>query len=152
MSAPDDQEVLDALLWASRTLYAARLDRDGLVLAANPALHTAAGSTDLRGERLDTLIAAPERPVLAAHLEAATGTWSSRAISFWQEGGDAAAEDRLVHVRRDDAGALLVVAEPHGEERDRLVEQVLHLNDDLIVSQRDLGRRRREVTRAQADA
>jgi serine phosphatase RsbU (regulator of sigma subunit) len=47
---------------------------------------------------------------------------------------------------------VLVVAEPHGAERDRLVEQVLRLNDDLIASQRDLGRRQRQVARAQAGA
>jgi sigma-B regulation protein RsbU (phosphoserine phosphatase) len=148
--ADDDQPVLDALLWSSRTLYAARVDRDGTVLAANPALETAAGSTDLRGEPLGSLVAAPQRPALAAHLAAADDAWSGKTIGFWQ-GGTAAAEDRLVHVRRD-GDEVLVVAEAHGDERDRLVEQVLRLNDDLIASQRDLGRRQRDVSRAQAGA
>jgi hypothetical protein len=151
MSPADaDPQVLDALLWASRTLYAARVDRAGNVVAANPALQAAAGAGELRGAPLASLIAAPQRPALAAHLAAATGAWSALTVGFWQ-GGTAAAEDRLVHVR--DAGEdLLVVAEPRGDERDRLVEQVLRLNDDLIASQRDLGRRQREVARAQAGA
>jgi hypothetical protein len=145
----DDQRVLDDLLWASRTLYAARVDRDGTILAANPALE-AAGRGALRGAALGTLVAAPQRPALAAHLAAAGAAWSCQTIGFWQ-GGVAAAEDRLVHVRAS-GDVLLVVAEPHGEERDRLVEQVLRLNDDLVASQRDLGRRQRDVTRAQASA
>lgn len=145
-----DQPVLEALLWASRTLYAARVDADGVVVEANPALANAAGG-ELVGERFDSVIAAPQRPALAAHLGGATaGEWACATIAFWQ-GGTAAAEDRLVHVRAVD-DVVLVVAEPHGEERDRLVEQVLKLNDDLIASQRDLGRRQREVSRAQAGA
>ncbi|WP_445149269.1 PP2C family protein-serine/threonine phosphatase [Baekduia sp. Peel2402] len=145
-----DQPVLEALLWASRTLYAARVDADGVVVEANPALAAAAGG-ELVGERFDSVIAAPQRPALAAHLGGATAEeWACATIAFWQ-GGTAAAEDRLVHVRAVDDG-VLVVAEPHGDERDHLVEQVLKLNDDLIASQRDLGRRQREVSRAQAGA
>jgi phosphoserine phosphatase RsbU/P len=147
---PFDGPALEALLWASRTLYAARVDGDGVVAAANPALIAAAGD-DLAGQRLDTLVAAPQRPALAAHLAGASDdAWACRTIGFWQ-GGNTSAEDRLVHVRRA-GGEVLVVAEPHGAERDRLVEQVLRLNDDLIASQRDLGRRQREVARAQAGA
>jgi phosphoserine phosphatase RsbU/P len=147
-----DGSALEALLWASRTLYAARVDRDGVVLEANAALEAAAGGA-LAGERFDAVIAAPQRPTLAAHLaNAPADAWAPMTIGFWQ-GGTTAAEDRLLHVRaigRD--GEVLVVAEPHGDERDRLVDQVLQLNDDLIASQRDLGRRQREVTRAQAGA
>jgi len=150
MTPADDREALDALLWASRTLYAARTDADGVVLAVNPALAEAAGG-DVRGQPLASVVAAPQRPALAAHLAAADSAWRALTIGFWQ-GGTAAAEDRLVHVRATGDGELLVVAEPHGAERDRLVEQVLRLNDDLIASQRDLGRRQREVTRAQAGA
>ncbi|HET6506894.1 MAG TPA: GAF domain-containing SpoIIE family protein phosphatase [Baekduia sp.] len=146
-----DQEVLRALLWASRTLYAARVDRDGVVRDANPALEAAAGGA-LAGERFDAVVAAPQRPALATHLASAPAdAWARLTIGFWQ-GGSTAAEDRLVHVRAMADGEVLVVAEPHGDERDRLVEQVLRLNDDLIASQRDLGRRQREVTRAQAGA
>lgn len=145
-----DQPVLEALLQASHTLYAARVDRDGLVLEANPALERAAGGT-LVGERFDAVVAAPQRPALAAHLGGApTDRWACKTIGFWQ-GGSTAAEDRLVHVRAV-GSEVVVVAEPHGNERDRLVEQVLQLNDDLIASQRDLGRRQREVSRAQAGA
>jgi hypothetical protein len=53
--------------------------------------------------------------------------------------------NRTLYAARVDPGGLVVVAEPHGEERDRLAEQVLRLNDDL-------GLRRREVTRARAGA
>ncbi|HWI72211.1 MAG TPA: GAF domain-containing SpoIIE family protein phosphatase [Baekduia sp.] len=138
----DEQQVLDDLLWTSRTLYAARVDRDGTILAANPALEAAAGRGDLRGETLGALVAAPQRPALAAHLAAAGAAWSSETIGF-SPGGTAA--DRLVHVRAGDGGEVLVVAEPPGDDRDRLAEQVLRLNDDLLA-------RRREVVRAQAGA
>jgi phosphoserine phosphatase RsbU/P len=154
MTRPEhfDGPALEALLWASRTLYAARVDRDGVVLDANPALQDAAGGA-LAGERLDAVVAAPQRPALATHLaEATSDGWTCMTLGFWQ-GGSTAAEDRLVHVRAvGDDGDVLVVAEPHSDERDRLVEQVLQLNDDLIASQRDLGRRQREVARAQAGA
>lgn len=152
MSPDFDRPVLEALLWASRTLYAARVDRDGVVLDANPALEAAAGGT-LAGERFDAVVAAPQRPALAEHLTRAPhDAWARMTIAFWQ-GGSSAAEDRLVHVRAvGDGREVVVVAEPNGDERDRLVEQVLRLNDDLIASQRDLGRREREVTRAQAGA
>jgi serine phosphatase RsbU (regulator of sigma subunit) len=143
----DETQALDALLFASRTLYAARVDRAGIVIAANPALADAVEG-DLRGEHLDSVVAAPQRPVLRRHLQEAGVAWTTFQIGFWQ-GGVAPAEDRLVHVR-EDGDALLVVAEPHGTERDRLVEQVLALNDDLIESQRALGRRQRDVARAQA--
>jgi len=145
----DDERAIDALLWASRTLYAAHVDRDGNVLAANPALVAAAGS-ELAGAPLSSLVSAPQRPALAAHLAAAADEWAVLTVGFWR-GGTAAAEDRLLYVR-DEGERLLVVAEPHGDERDRLVDQVLRLNDDLITSQRDLARRQREVGRAQAGA
>jgi phosphoserine phosphatase RsbU/P len=144
----DELQALDALLFASRTLYAARVDRAGVVIAANPALTGAAGG-DLRGEALDSVVAAPQRPVLHQHLQQAGVAWDTFQIGFWQ-GGTAPAEDRLVHVREVGDDELLVVSEPHSAERDRLVEQVLALNDDLIASQRALGRRQREVARAQA--
>jgi sigma-B regulation protein RsbU (phosphoserine phosphatase) len=149
MSLGDDERAVDALLWASRTLYAARVDRDGTVLAASPSLVAAVGR-ELEGEPLSSLVSAPQRPALDAHLAAANAEWAVMTVGFWR-GGTAAAEDRLLYVR-DDGEALLVVAEPHGDERDRLVEQVLRLNDDLITSQRDLARRQREVGRAQAGA
>ncbi|WP_051222188.1 PP2C family protein-serine/threonine phosphatase [Conexibacter woesei] len=144
----DELQALDALLFASRTLYAARVDRAGIVVAANPALTAAAGG-DLRGEALDSVVAAPQRPVLHRYLQDAGVAWETFQIGFWQ-GGTAPAEDRLVHVREVGDDELLVVSEPHSAERDRLVEQVLALNDDLIASQRALGRRQREVARAQA--
>lgn len=144
----DELQALDALLFASRTLYAARVDRAGIVVAANPALTGAAGG-DLRGEALDSVVAAPQRPVLHRYLQEAGVAWETFQIGFWQ-GGTAPAEDRLVHVREVGDDELLVVSEPHSAERDRLVEQVLALNDDLIASQRALGRRQREVARAQA--
>ncbi|HEY6760074.1 MAG TPA: GAF domain-containing SpoIIE family protein phosphatase [Baekduia sp.] len=145
----DDTQALDALLFASRVLYAARTDRDGIVLAANPLLTEMAG--DLRGAPLESVVAAPQRPVLSRLLQAAGPDWETINVGFWQ-GGAQVAEDRLLHVRASGDDELLVVAEPHGAERDRLVEQVLALNDDLIDSQRALGRRQLEVTRAQAGA
>jgi phosphoserine phosphatase RsbU/P len=69
----------------------------------------------------------------------------------FSDGSPRPAEDRRVFVRRD-GDEVLVVAEPALAERDRLVEQVLELNEDLIGAQRKLGRRQRELERAQSEA
>ncbi len=45
-----------------------------------------------------------------------------------------------------------LVAEPPWNERDRLVAQVLALNDDLIASQRSVARRQRDLEQAQGEA
>jgi sigma-B regulation protein RsbU (phosphoserine phosphatase) len=150
MAEPGKKVTLDGLLWASRVLYAARVGPDGAILGVNDALREAVGR-DLDGEHVETLISPPQRPTLAAHIARADEDWTSMTVGFWQ-GGPVAAEDRMVHVRRDRDDTVLVVAEPAGLERDRLVEQVLRLNDDLIEIQRALGRRQREVERAQAGA
>src|SRR4051812_29283984 len=121
MSSRDEQQALDALLWASRLLYAARLDPDGTVRAANPALADAAGE-QLDGGSIATVAAAPQRLVLLRHVAAATAEWSTLTIGFWRD-ETAAAEDRLVHVRASEDGGVLLVAEPHGADRDQLVEQ-----------------------------
>ncbi|HEU4974634.1 MAG TPA: GAF domain-containing SpoIIE family protein phosphatase [Baekduia sp.] len=150
MTPPERDGAVEELLWRSRTLYVARVDGDGAIAAANHALETAAGRP-LGGEPVTGLVADPQRPALRRHLEAAGEQWEHLTLGFWQ-GGSAAAEDRVVHVRRTAAGNVLLVAEPDAGERDRLVEQVLRLNDDLIESQRDLSRRQRDVARAQAGA
>jgi sigma-B regulation protein RsbU (phosphoserine phosphatase) len=142
MSLGDDQPVLDALLWASHTLYAARVDRDGIVLAANPALVRAVEG-DPRGAPLSAVVAPAQRPALTAQLASAGDEWAALTVAI-RRGGTAGAEDRLVHVRAE-GEQILVVAEPCGDERDRLVEQVLALDDDLSSS-------RRQVERAQAGA
>src|SRR3954468_21057221 len=106
MSSSDARQALDALLWASQTLYAARTDRAGTVRAVNPALAEAAGG-DLLGEPLASVVAAPQRPALPAPLAAADEDWRTVAVGFWQ-GGAAAAEDRLVHVCEVGDDELLV--------------------------------------------
>ncbi|QEC50034.1 SpoIIE family protein phosphatase [Baekduia soli] len=145
----DEQQALADLLRTSRTLYAARVGASGAIEDANDALRLAAGR-DLIGEPATVLAAEPQRPALAAHLAAAGPAWSTLTVGCWF-GGPGAAEDRAVHVRRD-GDAVVLVAEPDSVQRDELIEQVLRLNDDLIDSQRALGRRQREVDRAQAGA
>lgn len=136
MTGGDD--ALVALLWASHALYVARCDRAGVVIDANPALAEAAGG-DLRGAPLADIVAAPQRPALAAHLQAAGPRWSAIAVAFWP--GDAAtAEDRLVHAIDAGDGSVLAVAEPRGAERDRLVAQVTRARAGAQEAERRLRR------------
>ena len=137
-------------LWASATVHAAEVDREGTVLAANRALERDAGR-ELTGASFDELLAAPQRTVFRAGLAgAAQARWHDMTLGF-HDGGSGAAEDRTVGLRRD-GDRVLVVAEPAVGERYALVEQVLGLNEDLIATQRTLGRRQRELERARAEA
>lgn len=146
---PHDPQGLHALLWASQSIFAARVDDAGRIVAANAALERA-GGRPLAGEPVTVIVAEPQRPALAAFVEEATDHWTALTVGLWH-GGPATAQDRILHARR--AGAeVLLVAEPEDAERDRLVEQVLRLNDDLIAGHRELGRRQREIARAQAGA
>jgi hypothetical protein len=141
--------MLRELLWASETLYAAVLGPDGAIAEANAALARAAGR-DMAGERFTTLLAGPQSGAFDAALDRAGHGWTTLTVGFHDPDGGPA-EDRRVHLHRAGAEAL-VVAEPAVGERDRLVEQVLALNDDLIGSQRALGRRQRELEQARAAA
>jgi hypothetical protein len=142
-------DTLLELLEASETLYAARVRADGVVLTANQALERWVGAP-LAGGELTALVTGPQRPVLQRAVEDATAEWTSLTVGF-SNGSPRPADDRRVLLRRD-GDAVLVVAEPALAQRDRLVEQVLELNQDLIGTQRSLSRRQRELERAQADA
>ncbi|HEV7753807.1 MAG TPA: GAF domain-containing SpoIIE family protein phosphatase [Baekduia sp.] len=150
MAAGNDLRPLEALLQASRTLYGARVDREGRIVEANPALAAAAGTADLRGEPLAGLVSETQRPALAAHLAGAGPEWSALTLGF-RAAGSATVEDRVVHVRDTGHGTLLVAESAVGDGH-RLVGQVLALNEDLIASRRDLARRRCEAARAREDA
>ena len=66
-------------------------------------------------------------------------------------GGDGAA-DRRLWLRRTTEDTIELIAEPAWEERDRLVGQVLALNDDLIATRRSVARRQRELELARQHA
>ena len=140
---------LEALLWASDTLFAARIAADGTVIAANAALTRWVGG-DAAGMDARSLATARHRDLLAGLVEEAGDSWSRAQLGF-EAPAPQAADDRYVLVRR--AGAeVLLVAEPAQAERERLVEQVLELNEDLIAAQRTANRRQRALVRAQAEA
>jgi serine phosphatase RsbU (regulator of sigma subunit) len=139
---------LEALLERSGTLFAARVAPEGTVRSANAALEAWTGG-GLAGTSLAELLSAPQRPALLQAIEAAGDDWTVLTVGF-TDGSPRPAEDRRVFLRRD-GDAVLVVAEPAVAELDRLVEQVLELNEDLIGAQRGLSRRQRELERAQAE-
>jgi serine phosphatase RsbU (regulator of sigma subunit) len=141
--------LLHELLERTTTLFAARVGPDGVVRTANDALETWAGG-GIVGSTLAELLTAPQRPALQQALEDAGEQWTALTLGF-TDGSPRPASDRRVFLRRD-GDAVLVVAEPAAAERDRLVEQVLELNEDLITAQRGLSRRQRELERAQAEA
>ena len=152
MATPQAEPAADlrALLWASEALYAAELDRDGLILDANPGLRRGTGSDALAGTSVADLLARGQRPALLTAVAAATEAWTGLTVTFLGSGGEAN-DDRVVRLTRA-ADRVLMVAEPAQVDRDHLVEQVLELNDELVTAQRALGRRQRELERSRAEA
>ena len=142
-------DALHELLWASSSLLAARIDDDGAIVDASPALREWA-QRDVTGTPYDQLVAAPQRDVVRRAIADAGSEWSVLTVGFG-DGRERPVQDRTLRLRRDGA-AILAVAEADGLQSERLVQEVLELNDDLIAAQRQLGRRQRELERAQADA
>ena len=151
MATPQAEPAADlrALLWASEALYAAELDPDGLILDANPGLRRGTGSDALVATSVADLLARGQRPALLAAVAAANEAWGALTVTFLGSGGEAT-DDRVVRLMRT-GDRVLLVAEPAQVDRDHLVEQVLHLNDELVSAQRSLGRRQRELERSRAE-
>ncbi|HET8978668.1 MAG TPA: hypothetical protein VFN87_10960, partial [Solirubrobacteraceae bacterium] len=135
--------------WQSDTVYAAEVDDDGVILRANPALLGAAGGGAGGRLCLQDLLSGEQRAAFARSLADAGERWRRAIFGFLIDGG---AEDRTVWLRREPGRSIELVAEPAWTERDRLVGQVLALNDDLIATQRTLARRQRDLERAQDEA
>ncbi len=136
--------------WQSDTVYAVELDEAGTIQRANPALREARGD-ELEGTRFDDLIAVEQRRSFARRLAEVGSDWERATLGFIDERG-VGAEDRRVWLRRLPDRHVELVAEPPWNERDRLVAQVLALNDDLIASQRTVARRQRDLEQAQDEA
>ena len=141
---------VSAYPWQSDTVYAAELDESGLILAVNPALRDARAE-GLPGRRFDELIADEQRRSFRRRLAEVGEGWERATFSFIDERG-VGAEDRSIWLRRRPERRVELVAEPPWNERDRLVAQVLALNDDLIASQRSVARRQRDLESAQGEA
>lgn len=137
------------LLWDSDSVLAARLRPDGTVLEANAALLAWAGFP-LMGAAVGTLIPSAQREVLEAAL-ATLGSEIVRIGLSFSAPDPQPAQDRIVRLLRT-GGEVLLTAEPAGAEGERLVAQVLELNNDLIGTQRSLNRRGHELERAQKEA
>lgn len=143
-------EVVSAYPWHSDAVYVAELDGDGVILRANAALAELAG-TPPDGLPFHELLAGEQRSAFLERLTGLSTEWQQASFGF-HDGSGRAAEDRCVWMRRGVAGHTELVAEPAWRERDRLVDQVLQLNDDLIATQRTLARRQRDLERAQDQA
>lgn len=144
-------EVTAAYPWQSEVIYAAELDSRGEIIRANRALAKLVGEP-LEGLAFGELLADEQRPAFERRVEAAGQTWSRATFGFMEGGRADAAEDRTTWLRRTAHDTLEVVAEPAWEEHNRLVGQVLQLNDDLIAAQRTAARRQRELELAQDEA
>ncbi len=137
------------LLWDADAVFAARLEPDGTVLEANPALASWAGFP-LAGAFIGTLIPAGQRPVFEDALSRAGDEVVRLGLAFTAPAPQPA-HDRVVRLLRV-GSEILFTAEPAHAEGERLVAQVLELNNDLIEAQRRLNRRSRELERARTEA
>ena len=144
-------EITAAYPWQSEVIYAAELDVHGGIIRGNVALAKIAGET-LEGLLFGDLLAAEQRPAFERHVEAAGETWARATFGFMEAARGEAAEDRITWLRRISEHTVEVIAEPAWDEHDRLVGQVLQLNDDLIAAQRTAARRQRELELAQDQA
>lgn len=129
--------------WGSDALLAASLRPDGTLTAANATLERFAGRP-LAGERFDSLVAAAQRAAFARLLAGADREWRP-AVFALQGAREAIAGDHALWLRRDEDDQLLLVAEPAIGEQQRLVEEVLALNADLVAAHRQLVRQRDEL-------
>jgi phosphoserine phosphatase RsbU/P len=130
--------------WDSHATIAAELTPDGMITRGNSALERL--SEDAVGRPFAGLLAAEQRDAFERRLAEVEESWTSATFAF-ASGNAGAASDRLVWLRRSGA-EVLVVAEPATGEQERLVEKVLELNDELVVTHRELVRQREDLRRA----
>ena len=131
--------------WESHATIAAELTPDGTIVHANPALERLAAH-EAAGTAFADLLVAPQRDTFASRLAAVGRSWTSAPFAF-TAGHAESATDRLVWMRLL-GDTVLVVAEPATGEQERLVEKVLELNDELVVTHRELVHQRAELRRA----
>ena len=136
--------------WPSDSVFAAELDVDGIIQQANAALELATGD-ELVGLPFRELLAVEQHDSFTGLLSELNTDWRRASFGFY-DGRGGLAEDRCLWLRQMGDGRIELIAEPAWKERDRLVEQVLELNDDLISTQRTLARRQRDLQRAQHEA
>ena len=133
---------IEEYTWESTSVLAAVLAPDGTVLDANPVLERLAGGQPT-GDSFEALIQTPQRDAFSRRLAESGPRWSSSTFALTTGGAEIAA-DRRVWLRRS-GDAVLLVAEPAVGEQERLVEKVLELNDELVVTHRELVRQREEL-------
>jgi serine phosphatase RsbU (regulator of sigma subunit) len=133
---------LDDVLDWSATLLAARIAPDGTITEANAALARVLGDRP-EGRPAAELVSPPQRGALERLLASAPAE-GILALALGQGDG---ATDYRVRVATD-GDATLLVAEAPVAEAERLLDQVLALNHDLIEARRALetaARRDREI-------
>ena len=105
----------------------------------------------LEGEPFEALLAAAQQPAFRELLTKEGAEWTQALFGVLDRSGDGAG-DRRLWLRRAADDTIELIAEPAWEERDRLVGQVLALNDDLIATRRSVARRERELEGARQRA
>ncbi|MCW2995968.1 MAG: SpoIIE family protein phosphatase [Conexibacter sp.] len=146
-----DLQALETFFERSEALWAAVLTPDGLVLTASAGLRAAIDGP-LERRPFSALVSAPQHPAFDALMaRSATQEWASATLAL-RVGSTGAVADRVVHVRRNDAG-LLVIAEPADRQHEQRLVQLIEINDALVATQRELSARQREleVARDQAE-
>jgi sigma-B regulation protein RsbU (phosphoserine phosphatase) len=146
---PDTQTAIYP--WQSQVVFVAELDGHGTILRSNAALD-AAGGFPLQGAPAAGIFSAEHRAIFERLLaELPTEGWSDARLSVL-DAQRGSAEDRWVWIRRLPGERIELIAEPTWSDRERLLEQVLQLNDDLIATQRTSTRRQRDLEIAQGEA
>jgi serine phosphatase RsbU (regulator of sigma subunit) len=126
--------------WRSPAVLAAALGSDGVITRANPALERLGATA---GTPLAALIEPSQHAALERRLSSTDGGWRSGTFAFRSESGRPATDRRLWFASAGDE--LLLVGEPLVDEQERLVEKVLELNDELVLTHRELIRERRRT-------
>jgi signal transduction histidine kinase len=117
---------------------AALLDRDGTILAANPALERLVGSAASIHE-----VVVPAQGLLVSHLLAVAGSsWQCGQAGFVRRNGDVVDCKVWAVVQ---SGHVLLLAEPLRTPGERLNALLLELNDDLLGARRELSAQNRRL-------
>lgn len=137
--------------WESSMLWAAEVDAAGVIRRANPSLGRARRDPVV-GLPVTDLVAAAQRPALAARLADPPADWVGITVAV-PEPGETMAGDRRMWLRAGGDGTVLVVMESgRGPLSDPVAGELLRLMDDMAAEQRQIAADREELREARRQA
>lgn len=128
----------DGFLQGTDSVAAATVERDGTVLATNPAFERLVGPTD----SLHEVVVSGQAAIVKDLLAGAESGWHTGQAGLVRTGGEVVDCKFWVITHR---GGLLVLAEPLRSPVDKLNALLLELNDDLLKARRALGTKNRRL-------